>query len=642
MTTNKLSNLVHSKSNEKTVEEKYQKLDEISHVLKRPGRYLGSITPHTTNTYLFYNDRFIKKEITYTPALLKVFDEVISNSVDFSKTEEGKHLNTIKVIIDKDNGDLSVYDNGGITVVEHKEHKQWIPELIFELRAGSNFNDEDDSTATGQNGEGAALTSIFSTKFNVETADGKKYFKQTHYENSRRKTTPKILNSTKNYTNISWSPDYQRFGLDNLNDDNYQRLIKRVYDVAGCNSNLKIYLNGSLLKITSFKEYIGLYVDDYVYDENDNWKIGIASAKDGFEHLSFVNGTETFVGGTHIDYVSNQIVSKLREYFKKKHKIDVKPTDIKNHLHLFINATIINPRYSSQTKEQLITEPKLYQTTWECDDKFIKKVIQLEAIQNILDWVKAKEQAQLNADLRKTQKSISKNNPKAVDKFSDANETKDRYKCELYLAEGDSGRKAIQNARGKNPYIGSYAFRGKLLNVSDVDDKIVLDTIEIQNLLTITGLELGKPVKNINQLRFGKIISMTDEDNDGMHITSLIYNFFAKYFPEIYELGVIYRLKTPLYIVYLNKKETLEFFTDSEYKTWAAKGIKHTFDYFKGLGTFEDYQFKNIIDNREKYLTKISKLEIEDFDKLKLAFSDKKADDRKIWLKDALYFNTYD
>lgn len=379
---------------QKTIEQKYQKLDEISHVLLRPGRYIGSVKPNTIDQWIVSEGNMKKCMVTSIPALLKIFDEVISNSVDFSKTEEGKHLDTIKVSLNQLTGEIVVEDNGGIAVVKHSEYDQYVPEMIFELRAGSNFDDTEDSLGTGQNGEGAALTAIFSTEFEVTTCDGKNQFNQIRTDNSRKISVPKIKPSNKNHTKIRFIPDYEKFGLEGMDDQNYARLEKRVYDVAGCNPNLKIYLNGTRIAIKSFQDYVKLYTEEFVFEENDHWQVALASSDIGFNHVSFVNGTETTIGGNHISYISDQIVSSLREYLKKKHKVDVKPADIKNHFMLFINADIIRPRYSSQTKEDLITEVKEFGTSIVISDKFIKKVIGSTVIQTVLDWVNAKAAAQ--------------------------------------------------------------------------------------------------------------------------------------------------------------------------------------------------------------------------------------------------------
>jgi DNA topoisomerase-2 len=420
----------------KLLEEKFKKLDEIEHCLLRPGRYLGAINPHTAETFVVdeTTKTIVRKENTWIPALLKIFDEVISNSVDFSKTAEGKNVSTIRVDIDKVSGEISVFDDGGIVVHKHAEYDQWIPEMIFELRAGSNFNDDEDSTLTGQNGEGAALTSIFSKEFRVKTADGKKQFDQIHYENSRKKTEPKIKESSKHFTEITFTPDYEKFGLTGLDDGNYAKLVKRVYDIAGCNPKLKVYLNGQVIKIKDFEDYIKMYTDQFVYESNEHWKVGVAQS-DGFEHVSFVNSTETNIGGGHIHYIRDQIIVKLREYFQKKHKVDVKPSDISNHLMLFIDATINKPRYSSQTKDELITEIKAFGTSIELSDKFIRKLLVSPIIQSILDWIAAKEAAANAAKARLLNKT-AKSDPKNVEKFIDAT-TKNRNEAILFLTEGD-------------------------------------------------------------------------------------------------------------------------------------------------------------------------------------------------------------
>lgn len=619
----------------KTIEEKYKKLDSISHVLARPGRYIGSVNPHTAITYIVDGDTFEKKEITYTPALLKIFDEVISNSIDFSKKEEGKHLNTIKVDVNRETGEFSVYDNGGIPVVIHQEHQQWLPEMLFELMSGSNFDDTEDSISTGQNGEGVSLNLIFSTEFHVHTSDGKNQFKQSHFENSRKKTVPEVRPSSKNFTKITWIPDYPRLNLEKLDNDNYERIIKRVYDVAGCNPQLKVYLNGNHIKINSFKDYVDLYDGVNVVDDTENWKVAIASAKEGFEHISFVNSTETFVGGTHIDYITNQIVNKLREHFKKKHKIEVKPSDIKNHLQLFINATIIRPRYSSQTKEQLITESKAYQTSWECSDKFIKKVIELEAIQNILDWVKAKEQANLNAELRKHNKSL-KSDPKDVAKFHDAT-SKNRAETSLLIVEGDSALSGVLSGRDTKLH-GAYPLKGKPINAYDMDIKDVMEKDEFSNLLTILGLQLGVKVKSVDELRFGKIVITTDQDLDGFSIRGLLLNNFYKYFPELYEFGVIHILNTPIVKVTYKKKK-ISFYSIEEFELWKSEHLNENFNvkYYKGLGTSNSTEWREYFSN-ELWEQNIVRVEInseEDVAMFKLLFSKEKGmtNKRKEWMQ---------
>lgn len=630
----------------KTVEEKFKKLDEISHVLLRPGRYIGSINPHTATTWVVGKkprnpdesldlvQAMVQEEITWCPALLKIFDEVISNSVDFSKTVEGKHVTTIKAEINRETGELSVYDDGGIIVKKHAEYDQYVPEMIFELRSGSNFDDDDDSVLTGQNGEGAALTSIFSKSFNVETCDGKKKFVQTHLENSRKKTEPKVTDSNKHYTKITFIPDYEKFGLQGLDEGNYQRLVKRVYDVAGCNPKLKVYLNGEQIKIKSFEDYIKLYTDEFVFEENAHWKVGVGHSGDGFCHVSFVNGTETLIGGNHINYISDQITDRLREHFKKKHKVEVKPADIRQHLMLFIDATIIKPRYSSQTKEDLITERKDFGTTFEVTDKMIAKLIKSPVIQSVLDWVQMKEDAAKRAEERKLNKDLDKANLRKITKFTDATEKEKRDQCMLFICEGDSASNAILSAR--TPLIGCYPLKGKPINVMGTDTKKLMENKEFVELLAITGLKIGKKVSDISELRFGKIVSCTDADADGQHIFGLLSALIKKFWPELLEMGIFHKFVTPIMKVQIGKTEKL-FYSLPEFQKWAEdnKDKRYTVRYLKGLGSSSAKDFENYFNNMDKHLVQIQVQDASDFDIIDLVFGKESgaADKRKEWLQ---------
>lgn len=512
----------------KSIEQKYRKLNEVEHVLTRPGRYIGAITPHTENVFVFDSPskRMVKREVTYNPGFIKLFDEVISNSVDHSKRPEGKGLDTIRIDVDENDGSISIFDNGGIPVIKHAEYGQWIPEMIFELRSGSNFDDSDESMLTGQNGEGAALTSIFSTKFVVETCDTRNKFKMTFTENSQVRTPPKItpVPDAKGFTKITYFPDWEKLGT-TLSEDNKAMLMKRVVDVAGLNPHLKVYWNGERIPTKSFKDYIEMYVpvgEDYAYDETDNWKIAVASSEDGFQQISFVNGTNTKSGGTHVTYVGMQIWERIREHIKKKFKTDIKPSELRQHMTLFIDCSIVNPRYSSQTKDDLITEVKDYKTSWAVSDKMINKIIKSNIIQNILDWAAAKQHQEEMKELRKLNKDVEKTNYRRVEKFCDALEKKNRYRCFLMLSEGDSAAKSLFAARGKNPYIGTYPLRGKLLNVREKEIAKVLGLDkkkegktapnEIQKILTIIGLKIGEKVET-EEMPDGEWVEIEIGDN---------------------------------------------------------------------------------------------------------------------------------
>lgn len=417
----------------KKIEDQYKKLTDIEHVILRPGMYIGSIKPHTTTKWILEEGKMINKELTYNPGFLKIFDEIITNSVDESK-REGSKLNTIKITITDQR--IEVWDNGGIPVIKHKEYNEWIPEMIFSnLKAGSNFDDTENRVVAGTNGVGSSITNIYSSKFIISTCDGKNKFFQVFSNNMRDRVIAKITASTKKHTEIIFTPDFEKFGLTCIDEVHSKLIEKRIYDIAACNPSLKIYFNNKLINLNSFEDYIKLYVDDYFYEfkKDKTWSIAVALSEKGFQQISFANSTETYDGGTHVDYIMNQIIIQLREFFLKKHKVDVKPSELRNHMFLFLDSTIVNPSFSSQTKEKLITESKEFGSTFEISTKLVQSILKSEIVNSILDWIDQKK----NADDSKLQRDINKKLSKIkVDKLIDA-KGKDRWKCSLGIFEGD-------------------------------------------------------------------------------------------------------------------------------------------------------------------------------------------------------------
>lgn len=463
----------------KKIENRYRKLDDIEHCLLRPGMYIGSIKPHKTKKYL-YNEsegKMMVEDITYNPGFIKIFDEIITNSVDESK-RPGTKLNTIKVnIIDNK---IKIWDNGGIPVLKSPEHKEWIPEMIFSsLKAGSNFDDTESRIVAGTNGVGSTLTNIYSKEFIVSTCDGKNLFSQTFSNNMRDRSLPIIKKSNANHSEITYLPDYEKFELEKLDEAHYKLIQKRVIDIAGCNPTLKVFFNNEEIKIKSFEDYIKYYRDDYFFESNvdKTWSIAIVPSNEGFQQISFVNSTDTYDGGTHIDYILNQILSQLREFFQKKHKVDVKPSELKNHMMLFVNSTIVNPSFSSQTKEKCITEIKDFGFTYVVSDKLIKLILKSDIINSILDWVKQKKAA----DESKLARDLNKNLAKIkVEKLIDA-KGKDRWKCSIGIFEGD----CLQEDTYLRVIREGNIIDEKIKNIS-TDDLVITHNNTISNVYALT------------------------------------------------------------------------------------------------------------------------------------------------------------
>ena len=218
----------------KSIEEIYKKLSDRKHVLTRPDTFIGSIRKTKIGLWIHNEKRgehdaeFIYKEIVCVPGLYKIFDEILVNARDhfINCIDEGlEQVTVIKINIDKETGQITVWNNGaGIPVAEHKKYKIMVPSMLFgDLRTSSNYDDTKKRKVGGKNGYGAKLTNIFSKEFIVETLDSErnKKFIQVFKNNLSEKDTPKITsgNGKKSYTKISFTPDYEKFGIKGLTPD---------------------------------------------------------------------------------------------------------------------------------------------------------------------------------------------------------------------------------------------------------------------------------------------------------------------------------------------------------------------------------------------------------------------------------------
>lgn len=593
------------------VEDKYRKLTDREHVLNRPGMYIGSTSSHTESLEVYNGTNIHERSVTYNPGFIKLFDEVLSNSVD--EHRRNNKLDEIRVTVNLDTTEIIILDNGGIPVQKHKEHKEWIPEMIFSnLRAGSNFDDTKDRDVAGTNGVGATLTNIFSNQFSISTCDGYNKFEQTFSNNMQSRSTPKITKYDKGFTKVAYIPDLSRFKMKNIDQDSHDIMFKRCLDIAACNTKLTVIFTtikdgnktNHKLKFKDFKEFIDLYnPGEYFYEKSKHFRIGIAGSESGFKNTSYVNSVHTKDGGTHVDYIINQLISQLREMIEKKHKIQVKPSDIRNHLHIFIDCTVVNPSFSSQTKEKLITEQKLFKTEHEVSEKTAKDVFSSEIIKTVLDWVEKRALAAERAELRKLNKELDKGR---VKKLIDAQKKGDRRNCILGIYEGDSATSAVRKFRDTQ-IMGAFPLKGKFINVHELPNSKVINNEEVKGLMGSLGLKLGEDPRG---LRYGRIYIYTDADPDGNSIAAQLINFFAKYWPELFKIGMIYKVMTPL-VVARKGKNVLKFYTSSEFETWIDKNKSSSsswdIEYKKGLAALTDSEYEEIIKN-----PKLVRLKIDD------------------------------
>ena len=632
-------------------EQSYKKLTHEQHVLELPDTYIGDIEQNTIHTW-YYNEtdrRMRETDLTYIPGEYKLYDEIIVNSLDqYTRMKEGntEHpVRNIKINVDKTTGEICVYNDGeGIPVRIHPEEKKYIPEMIFgDLLTSSNYNKKELKHVGGKNGYGAKLANIFSTKFSVETVDHnlQKKCVITFYNNKTKKDKPKITSyKSKPYTKITYTPDYKRFKSGGLTDDMIKIMKKRAYDLTCCTDNtVAVYFNDDKLESKNFERYIDLYIGtkkDYfrVYERNERWEIGVAlTPNHNFEQVSFVNGISTSKGGKHVDYIVSQITKKLGAFITKKHKLDVKPTFIKDNLIVFIKCIIDNPSFDSQTKECMTTNKGKFGSVFEISDKFIDNLSKSGIVERSMELSSLKEMKTLKKNDGRKQSRL-----KGIPKLEDANfaGSKQSGKCTLIITEGDSAKSTAMSGLdivGRN-YWGVFPLKGKMLNVRDIKNiNKIAENEEIKNIIKIFGLEIGKEYTSVDRLRYGKILCLTDQDEDGSHIKGLLFNLFETMWPSLFHYdGFKNSMLTPIIKVTCNK-QPIPFYSIPDFKAWEKKNTKKfTAKYYKGLGTSTAKEAKEYF--KELKMVEYTSDKESDKSSMELAFGKKEgsSNKRKNWL----------
>lgn len=653
-----------AKAGKKGATDQYQKLTQLEHILKRPDTYIGSVEMTTEQMWAFNSETSAmeNRKVSFVPGLYKIFDEILVNAAD--NKQRDKNMNELRVEVNREQGMISVRNNGrGIPVEMHEKEGIWIPEMIFgHLLTSSNYDDDEAKVTGGRNGYGAKLTNIYSTEFSLETVDSKskQRYRQTWHKNMSVMDKARIDKiKGDDYTKITFKPDFSKFGMDEMDDD-FEALVKRrVYDMAGTCTGIKVYLNGERIKINKFKQYMEMYTkaikteniadngsapEQVILTDNphERWEIGFAVSDGAFQQVSFVNSIATTHGGTHVNYVADQIIDKLEEIVMKKNKggVKLKKAQIKNHIFLFVNCLIVNPAFTSQTKEQLTTKVSAFGSKPQVSDKFLKDIAKTEAVTNIIHF------AQQKADKVLSKSDGNRRQRMNNSKLTDANKagTKDGYKCTLILTEGDSASLlALAGRAVVNPDLfGVFPLRGKMLNVRDATIDQISKNAEIQNIKKFMGLQHKKDYADTKSLRYGHLMIMTDQDHDGSHIKGLLINFLQVQFPSLLKLpGFLMEFITPIVKVWKgdvkHPKQKRDFFTMPEYEGWKQepghqKGWDHK--YFKGLGTSDTTDAEIYFADLDKHLKEFHTMQEGEPELIDLAFSKKKADARKGWLQE--------
>ena len=672
-------------STDLTLANKYQQKTDKQHILDNPDTYIGSVEEVDSNVWIINDNepsdnvtgcKIIEKNIKYIPGLFKLFDEGIVNCRDHvvrmnqaikTGTPNALPVTCIDISIQSDGTIVMINDGNGIDVAEHPEYKIWIPELIFgHLRTSTNYDKTEKKIVGGKNGFGFKLVLIWSTFGSIETVDHVRGLKYTQeFKNNLDEICKPVISKckTKPYTKITFKPDYQRLGIQGLTADLIALLKKRVFDVAAVtDKSLKVKYNSNLIPVKNFQQYIDMYIGDKnetlrVYEENgERWEYAVAlTPSNEFIQVSFVNGIHTAKGGKHVEYILNQITRKLCEYIEKKRKTKVNPNTIKEQLVLFIRCDIENPAFDSQTKDFMNTPSSKFGSKCEVSDKFIEKVAKM----GVMDAACALTEVKENKAAKKTDGAKTKS-IRGIPKLTDANwaGTEKSKDCTIIFCEGDSAKAGIISGLSSEDrnIIGVYPMKGKILNVRGENIKKISENKEITEIKKILGLETGKQYKTIEDvhknLRYGKVLFMTDQDTDGSHIKGLGVNLFQSEWPSLTEIPMfIGFMNTPILKARKGDKE-LMFYNEGEYEQWKEqqhennattelKGWK--IKYYKGLGTSTGKEFREYFENKK--IVGFEHNGKKSDDSIDMVFNKKRADDRKDWLEKydrKSYLNTSD
>lgn len=644
----------------------YKKHTHHQHILELPDTYVGSTKTNEETRWLYdiASGKMVWRNVNFNPGLYKIFDEIIVNARDeYVRSTVTAGMTPVKhidiTISSNGEGDtiISIENDGdGIAIEMDPEQKVMIPEMIFgHLLTSSNYDKSEEKIVGGRNGYGGKLSSILSKLFTVDIKNphsGKQYT-QSWYDNMFKveKPTIKAYKGAKGAVKITFLPDRNRFAgaFDDsgIITDMITCFHTRVIELASLvGKDVRVTWNGAVVASNTFEKFIKLFLRDgmtgFAYENcGPRWEVGAILASHLYsdeeelpedKHISFVNGIHTKKGGKHVENVSRKVLTDFCEFAKKK-KVEIKPGQLKNSVVLFLNSTIVNPSFDSQSKEFLTTPASEFGSRPEYSGKLIDALGKL----GLLEEARYILEAKTLRDVKKTD-GKKRSTIRGIVKLEDAlmAGTAKSKDCTLILTEGDSAAtSAISGLKevGRELW-GVFPLRGKLLNVRDITIQKFNANEELTAIKKILGLEQGKQYKSITELRYGRVMIMADQDHDGSHIKGLLMNLFHTEWPGLMLTGFLCTLLTPI-LKASKGKSVLSFYSIPEFMQWKdAQGFTDTMGgwkikYYKGLGTSTPAEarewFHDLHEIKYEWDEKTD-------ESMNLAFNKKQADDRKRWL----------
>ena len=499
--------------------------------------------------------------------------EVVDNSIDEAMAG---YCDRIDVTIHADNS-VSVKDNGrGIPVDIHKTEKIPAVEVVLtKLHAGGKFDNDTYKVSGGLHGVGVSVVNALSTFFEVEIYSKGKIYHQT-YEKGVKSSELKVTGETdKRGTSIRFIPDTEIFTTDNFS---FEILSRRLRELAFLNKGLTIHIvdersdlkesyryDGGLCEFVAYlnRRTVALHDPIIIEGERTDAQIEVAiQYNDSYNEkiISFANNINTVEGGFHLIGFKAGLTRSINQYanngnLPKTMQAKISGDDIREGLTAIISVRIKSPQFEGQTKTKLgnsdlkgLVESLVFEKLsafLEENPGTARKILG-----KAVDAARARDAARRARDLARKQGALIDST--LPGKLADC-QSSDPKQRELFLVEGDSAGGSAKQGRDRR-FQAILPLRGKILNVEKARFDKILRSEEIKNIITALGTGVGNEEYNIENIRYKKVIIMTDADVDGSHIRTLLLTFFFRQMPEVIDCGYLFIAQPPLYKVGQGKR----------------------------------------------------------------------------------------